>query len=146
MELNRKALNKAIKLRNEGDVSSVEEIVTAYLDACNEPEQARPFDPALVKPGDEVIVEDGRISPYKLIGVTCTGIVALEDRKGYVVSCPPEECTIPPKLKKTVKVRLFKHISGIPLPTAIHEYAWPSYLDCPEWTPCSDIIEIEVTE
>lgn len=36
MELNNEALNKVIKMRNEGVVSSVEEIVAAYLAACNE--------------------------------------------------------------------------------------------------------------
>ena len=145
MELNRKALNKAIKLRNEGDVSSVEEIVTAYLEACNEPEQARPFDAALVKPGDEVICE--QIRHRKFVGMTSTGLVVTEPPAGSW--CPiwePSVVTLPPKPKKTVKVRLFKHITDFQSATVIDEKYWQAYLDSPRWTPCSAIVEIEVTE
>ena len=146
MELNQKALNKTIKMRSVGDVCSVEEIVTAYLKACNEPEQARPFDASLVKPGDEVIVNGGGLAPYKFLAVTRTGLVALEDRDGDVISCCQGGCTIPPKPKNTVKVRLFKHISDTTLPTAIQEHSWQTYLNNPRWKPCSAIVEIEVTE
>ena len=146
MELNHKALNKTIKMRNEGDVSSVEEIVAAYFDACNEPEQARPFDAALVKPGDDVICEQAR--HRKFVGMTIGGLVVTETPAGGMVQVwEPAIVTIPPKPKKTVKVRLFRGVVKPLYIVVIPEKTWGVYIDNPElWEPCSAIVEIEVTE
>ena len=142
MELNQKALEAARNLYKK-QMCSAQDIVEEYIKACNEPEQARPFAPALVKPGDEVICKQMAI-PRKFVGMTSSGLVVTETPAGGMVQVwEPSIVTIPHKPKKTVKVRLFRYPGG--KPAVLLE----SDSDrCFEngWEPCSAIVEIEVTE
>lgn len=140
-ELNQKALDVVMVRYGSRHAGVIE----CYLKACNEKEsepKASPFDPALVKPGDEVVVNDGAHAPYKFVGMTSRGIVVCENCDGMVCERFPDQITIPPKCT-TVKVRLFRSRHGV---YAITENAWLAYVDNSGWTPCSDIVEIEVTE
>ena len=144
MELNQKALDvvtSTFGTRYAG-------VIACYVRACNQEKEPKPipFDAALMKPGDEVIVEGGICAPYKYLAVTRVGIVVLENCDGGVSARAANECTIPPKPKKTVKVRLFRNIGNRMCIGVISESSWGSYVDDPNWEPCSAIVEIEVTE
>ena len=140
MELNQKALDKVMVKYGNRYAGPIE----CYLESCNEPEPARQFDPALVKPGDEVVVNDGAHAPYKFVGMTSRGIVVCENCDGIVCERFPDQITISPKPKKTVKVVLLKSQKGNVFPFLASRLDDSILMrDC---EPCSSIIEIEVAE
>jgi hypothetical protein len=140
VELNQKAYEVAscFYRNNRGPA----EIIIAYLEACNEKPKPIPFDASLVKPGDEVAVKTGIYALHKYIGVTKKGRVVVEAYDGIVSVHIPEDITIPPKTRKTVRVKVFKHPKTLHS-YIVHEDSWSYY---EEWKAISESVEIEVTE
>ena len=112
MELNQEALRTAINAANcyYGTDKQLEGAIKAYLESVEAQRQPKPipFDPALVKPGDEVICEG--LQPKLYIGLNRHGQVITENYGGGLNAWPVNHVTIPPKPKKVVKVlKVYEH-------------------------------------
>lgn len=144
-ELNQKALERAKRLFF-GPTSTFEDGIKAYLKACDEPAEPEPFDLSKVKPGDEVYVQGGGKAPYKFIGLTSDGRgIVIENKVGGVDRWSASSVTIPPKPRKTVRVKVFNHPESI-RPIIVHEDVWGNYAEAAGWKAISKAVEIEVTE
>ena len=123
---------------------SLDNVIRTYLEACDKPASNQPFDSSLVKPGDEVLVSDGAFAPYKFLATTSNGKVVLEDGEGDVATRFVDECSLPPKPRKTVTVQLFRDVVNGKI-EAFSDTRFDRLLAL-GWEPCSEFIEIEVTK